>query len=336
MNKTRKANLKRKHPVGEDSFFKPIKLIKVSHDSIKLSKSTNKIIGKGEDEGKTLLLEQSPTINDSKQEGINCYENVLLKLDTLLCLSLSDIKESHRILKVTGDGNCYYRAISLYLNKEENSHIKIRNEIADFSLNNLQLFEEFLLDKGKLIRLFEDQKILGKWAEIEIIKATSELYNRIILIWTDLTESTTVFIPEKFNKQSTISIICLMLENNHFDLIDIKSQLDYSDLKKKEYKADFLSLQKSNISMTYMPRSKIKEFEYEDILMYLKTEKTKCPRYPTKIEDESLWKQGVKRKKLNLKEILIKSTSFLLHPGILYQLVNFLVLQRKERDRFLT
>ena len=114
MNKTRKANLKRKHPVGEDSFFKPIKLIKVSHDSIKLSKSTNKIIGKGEDEGKALLLEQSPTINDSKQEGINCYENVLLKLDTLLCLSLSDIKESHRILKVTGDGNCYYRVISLY------------------------------------------------------------------------------------------------------------------------------------------------------------------------------------------------------------------------------
>lgn len=52
------------------------------------------------------------------------YSNVKNKLN----IELNDVK----LYNITPDGNCCMRALSQFIYKTENEHIKLRNEIADF------------------------------------------------------------------------------------------------------------------------------------------------------------------------------------------------------------
>ena len=42
-----------------------------------------------------------------------------------------------------GDGNCFFRAISMYLTGEDKSHGLLRSMLIDYLLNNIDVFRRF-------------------------------------------------------------------------------------------------------------------------------------------------------------------------------------------------
>ena len=48
----------------------------------------------------------------------------------------------YNLYNITPDGNCCMRALSKFISKTEHEHIKVRNEIADFLKDNINIFED--------------------------------------------------------------------------------------------------------------------------------------------------------------------------------------------------
>ncbi len=45
-------------------------------------------------------------------------------------------KENHTIINVKGDGNCFYRALSVCLGYDESQYMTIKEILSDFLLEN--------------------------------------------------------------------------------------------------------------------------------------------------------------------------------------------------------
>ena len=104
------------------------------------------------------------------------------------------------------------RALSAFIYKTENEHIKIRNEIANFLKNNVSMFEEVLVptEFGDMTidEYIEWMRTPGNWGgEIEIY-ASQKIYNINVIAYKQCFNIITKKLDYKY-------IWCYMQDNNY-------------------------------------------------------------------------------------------------------------------------
>lgn len=92
----------------------------------------------------------------------------------------TNIKKPRHEKAITGDGNCFFRAISFSLTNSEDFHNIIRNAVCAHMIKNKDLFKPFLRDSSQTVDCYLSSTQMlqeGTWAtEVEIF-ATAHLLN---------------------------------------------------------------------------------------------------------------------------------------------------------------
>lgn len=114
-------------------------------------------------------------------------------------LSKSIAKLGLLSVNVQGDGNCYFRSLSVCLHGHEQNHASLRQEIAKF-INNYSsiIFADISSSANKAIfrQLAADTSTDGKWPGEDVIKATAYCLQREVHIYTASVSSPFVYKPE--------------------------------------------------------------------------------------------------------------------------------------------
>ena len=76
-------------------------------------------------------------------------------------LKMSEITQKYKSRTVKADGNCFYRAVSLHFNNDENKYSGIRQLILNFGIMHPELF----LNHGKGVQQVKDFFWINKLME---------------------------------------------------------------------------------------------------------------------------------------------------------------------------
>lgn len=87
-----------------------------------------------------------------------------------------DIERNFNQINIKADGNCFYRCLSMYFTRNEESYNKIRLEICNFRKENNNIFP---IDENPVTSIndyldYHSQNNI--WAEDSIIQIAPELY----------------------------------------------------------------------------------------------------------------------------------------------------------------
>ena len=111
--------------------------------------------------------------------GLNIYSSAYVTNRSSRVVSIH--KKFTRDHPARGDGNCFFRSISLYLTGTENAHRSLRKMITEHMLRNLEQFSDFTNKNEQQLRSYVHQKqsCYGRnqenWADSDIIVAASSL-----------------------------------------------------------------------------------------------------------------------------------------------------------------
>ncbi len=87
------------------------------------------------------------------------------------------------LIKVKGDGNCFYRAVSLFIHGKEDEFGLIRNNVLSYLIDKKNQYQMILgLSNTEWTRLVENAGKNGSWAGDPEISATSEWLNVTIKV----------------------------------------------------------------------------------------------------------------------------------------------------------
>lgn len=87
------------------------------------------------------------------------------------------------LIKVKGDGNCFYRAVSLFIHGKEDEFGLIRNNVLGYLIDKKNQYQMILgLSNTEWTRLVENTGKNGSWAGDPEISATSEWLNVTIKV----------------------------------------------------------------------------------------------------------------------------------------------------------
>lgn len=99
---------------------------------------------------------------------------------------------------VTGDGNCYFRAISVALYGDELHHVELRSKIAQhIATNGNIIFANFCKhdDSALFKSLALNTSISGSWPGEDVIKASAHYLQRQVFIYTASPTSPLIYEP---------------------------------------------------------------------------------------------------------------------------------------------
>ena len=66
---------------------------------------------------------------------------------------------------VKADGNCFYRCLSMYFHRNQNYHIKMREEICKFGKENNDIFPKSIHPVENINEFLEYHSKNGIWAD---------------------------------------------------------------------------------------------------------------------------------------------------------------------------
>ncbi|KAL3526797.1 hypothetical protein ACH5RR_011453 [Cinchona calisaya] len=78
-----------------------------------------------------------------------------------------------KILEVTSDGNCFFRALADQLEGNEEQHDKYRNMVVQFIMKNREMFEPFIEDEVPFDEYCQSMEKDGTWAGHMELQAAS-------------------------------------------------------------------------------------------------------------------------------------------------------------------
>ena len=87
--------------------------------------------------------------NIIKYSIINLYDNLFINNNDLIEYKIDNLQniiyeeEYFDLIPITGDGNCFFRTLSYYLNGDENSHKNLRDSAYQYVSNNITRLYEF-------------------------------------------------------------------------------------------------------------------------------------------------------------------------------------------------
>jgi hypothetical protein len=93
-------------------------------------------------------------------------------------------RQGYEVVKVSGDGNCLFRAVSHQVYGTDEYHDIVRAKCMDYMEVNSTFFSQFVIGGAEQFRHYlEAKRTLGCWGDDPEIQAMSELYKRSAQIW---------------------------------------------------------------------------------------------------------------------------------------------------------
>ena len=149
------------------------------------------------------------------------------KIEDIQSSIITALTDKFDIVEQETDGNCLYWALSAGWFGSPTYFSEVRESVWDYILHNSERLKVHLPDEfDQYIKtMLED----GEWeGEPEIV--ASELYNVNIHVFDVMTSPIPYLIAE--NNTFTYAIYLLLTNNNHFDMLLIRGDLDKIDFKK--------------------------------------------------------------------------------------------------------
>ncbi|XP_078336941.1 uncharacterized protein LOC144626544 [Crassostrea virginica] len=139
-------------------------------------------------------------------------------------MAVQDLTEPLTCVEIEPDGNCFFRAISMFLTKKQDFHQKIRSAVCSHLLENAMIFKSFLrlgeCSVENHISLSGMSEV-GNWAtEVEIL-ALSHLIKTDVYTYTGgrwVTYSGQMVNPH-LNRESSSGIYLYHRNQNHYDVV---------------------------------------------------------------------------------------------------------------------
>ena len=132
------------------------------------------------------------TFVQTKQEQLTTFLDKPLASESNKASKESDItslllQQNRKIQPVKGDGNCFFRALSVYLFGNQQQHLQVRREIVKFVSENLRLFEALVISDDNSYTLLDHIKSMKNpmvWVTQVEIQAAVDLYAIPIYLFT--------------------------------------------------------------------------------------------------------------------------------------------------------
>ena len=233
----------------------------------------------------------SEEINNEQNENnqnldLEINTDFLNIVKTLHPINMNDIK----IIKIIGDGNCFYRCLSFFLLGNDDFFQDIKNEIINWIDNNRETFNDFFGDddinhisKEELANEeYNYIKSKDSWGGFHTIEIACILFGISIGVYTENGNNELIRYSYSENLKSGNKLMLVSYHNNnHFDLIyDKKFKLDNSSIIKNiknfkiENKVSKLNINyQGNIFKNSYVKTKFKgsEIFYDEISNFLKS-----------------------------------------------------------------
>ena len=185
--------------------------------------------------------------NDTNKSKDNSFIKNQIKNDILLQITNAPdyeiAKEYFKIITISALGNCLYCSISMHYYKNENSHMKFRNDVynylkrkkdeyINFFITNTE--EEDSIDElyKKINDYIEINNNFGKYADLEISIIVDMLNIKIILLTSGYVGYNVynAWEPKNYNELSDKIIILLYNKDiKHYDYLEIKKEVFTDD-----------------------------------------------------------------------------------------------------------
>ena len=104
------------------------------------------------------------SILDDFDEEVNIIETSDIILREQTSLLIDELQKKFKIIGVTGDGNCFFRAILKASDNDESEHLFLRISVCQFMQNHPILFENELVKKNYVLEYSDRLKLQGTWA----------------------------------------------------------------------------------------------------------------------------------------------------------------------------
>ncbi|XP_030832915.1 uncharacterized protein LOC584759 isoform X5 [Strongylocentrotus purpuratus] len=194
------------------------------------------------------------------------------------------------ISNITGDGNCFYRAISLFLTGKEGNHKFLRQKCIQHLLENSHLFAgclryEFVSVKDYVSKNKPD--INGEWATEVEIAVMAHLLETDILIFSDIYLKWRLYSwnnPGRIVHDSNMGIYLLHVKGVHFDYVESVNCIDLVTDEGKKTKEVTCNKKRSINSEMLKDKSKLSK-QYASCATKDEIEETFMPSLSGKSED---------------------------------------------------
>lgn len=145
-----------------------------------------------------------------------------------------------KTVPVEGDGNCFFRAISMCITGSETEHTRVREHITKHVGDNPDTYRTFLQSRGGMSQYLRVMRRDREWAtDVEILAAATLLKTVIEVYFPCRINGRTEFRWQTFkplnNEDMTYPVIYLSNKNDHFDpVVDISADDDIEERKPSE------------------------------------------------------------------------------------------------------
>ncbi|XP_071162993.1 uncharacterized protein [Mytilus edulis] len=135
-------------------------------------------------------------------------------------------------ISVQGDGNCFFRAISMCIIGSEHEHIRVRELITKHVGENPELYRTFLLSRGGMNQYLTSMRRPREWAtDVEILAAATLLKTVIEVYFPCRIKGNIEFRWQTFkpltHQEITYPVIYLSNKNDHFDpVLDVEAEVE--------------------------------------------------------------------------------------------------------------
>ncbi|XP_071952879.1 uncharacterized protein [Antedon mediterranea] len=140
-----------------------------------------------------------------------------------------------QIKNITGDGNCFYRAISYIISGTEDNHLILRKAIGNHLLETNDLFSNTLSDEYRTVKEYVIKKrvmVNGTWASNTEISAMANLLNTDIYSFNDELLTWQMFSAKKPGRINYVTtdngMYILYTRNVHFNVVE---SVDLNDVQ---------------------------------------------------------------------------------------------------------
>ena len=97
------------------------------------------------------------------------------------------LQQNRKIVRIVGDGNCFFRSLSFFLFNTQQEHLRVRKEIVEFITANTKLFDILVISADNNYTLTTHLENVRKpmvWASQVEIQAAADLYGVPIYLFT--------------------------------------------------------------------------------------------------------------------------------------------------------
>ena len=152
-----------------------------------------------------------------------------------LCLPPKEHSDNRIVMPIVGDGNCFYRAVSMYIFRTERYHANIRRSVVAFMFHHPELFSTFVEDMDYDIYLTLMSETTGSrhsWGTHREIFAVATMINAPVYVYSMYGDKMKWLLNKPLQSLTApiIPYITLKLQSEHFETVFPKNFVCYCSI----------------------------------------------------------------------------------------------------------